>query len=198
VPRCSACKKQGEPCNITDYVAYSYALVERLHSRIQELESKLDSQASNNNISDQPPNAPVRLDPAAYPRETDVPEKLPWSADVSKEAEEVGVLAIGFDDRYSQNKYCKSTATSFLFNQLRQPPQWARPLDRPLLASSSSKWAWIPRQNRITANWNRKMIRQTIQRQSPRGPSLVAVHASGIYSIVLSTHIPSSAGVQWL
>lgn len=106
MPRCSACKKQGEPCNITDYVAYSYALVERLHSRIQELESKLDSQASGNS------NIPEHV-PTVYPRPPEPPEKLSWSADVSKEAEEVGVLAIGFEDRYSQNKYCKFTATSF-------------------------------------------------------------------------------------
>ena len=117
VPRCSACKKQGEPCNITEYVAYSYALVERLHSRIQELESKLDSQVGNHH-PDQGPSAPTRLDPTAYSRPPGVPDKLPWSADVSKEAEEVGVLAIGFEDQYSQNKYCKYSVLPHLFSSI--------------------------------------------------------------------------------
>lgn len=92
IPQCSACEKQGEQCNITDYVAYPYALVESLHLRVQALEEKLGT------LPDQPGSS---LQPQRNV------SNVPWSEDISKEAEEVGILAIGLSDRYSQTKYGK-------------------------------------------------------------------------------------------
>lgn len=100
MPQCSACERQGEVCNITEYVAYPYALVESLHSKVQELEEKLAAY-TNGSTHGPSPNGPT---PGPYSnRQPTVGESVP--ADVSKEAEEVGVLAIGFADRYSHSKY---------------------------------------------------------------------------------------------
>lgn len=105
VPQCSACEKQGEVCNITEYVAYPYALVESLHLRVKELEEKLaagkDGSTYNPHTGEPSTNPPF------------VTSGKTASPDVSKEAEEVGVLAIGFADRYSQAKYGEFDAQLF-------------------------------------------------------------------------------------
>ncbi|KAL3471973.1 fungal-specific transcription factor domain-containing protein [Aspergillus californicus] len=91
IPRCSACTRQDEACDITDCVAYPYSLIESLHARVQELESKLTTHSNGPSASS---------------------GQLDWSADVSREAEEVGVLAIGLPGLYSHNKYVGSAAGS--------------------------------------------------------------------------------------
>ncbi|KAJ0420119.1 fungal-specific transcription factor domain-containing protein [Aspergillus carlsbadensis] len=106
VPQCSACQKHSEACNITEYVAYPYSLVASLHSRVKELEQKLQSysnQTGSISSSDLLGGAPTQLDNS---------ERPVWSVDVSKEAEEVGVLAIGYGDRYSEKKYVGAAAGS--------------------------------------------------------------------------------------
>lgn len=105
MPHCSACERQGEVCNITEYVAYPYALVESLHSRVKELEGKLA--AYTNGSAHGPYLSGPTLEPY-FNRQTAGASAPP--ADVSKEAEEVGVLAIGFADRYSHSKYGPSNA----------------------------------------------------------------------------------------
>ncbi|OJJ42674.1 hypothetical protein ASPZODRAFT_137056 [Penicilliopsis zonata CBS 506.65] len=95
IPQCSACSRQGEACNITEYVAYPYSLVERLHSRVQELEQQLAQKGAGQSGPQQAAS-----------------DSLGWSADVTKEAEEVGVLAIGFADPYSHSKYVGAAAGS--------------------------------------------------------------------------------------
>ncbi|KAL2848518.1 fungal-specific transcription factor domain-containing protein [Aspergillus pseudoustus] len=106
VPHCSACQKHGEPCNITEYVAYPYSLVASLHSKVKELEQKLQSYPGQLG----PDSSSARLGDAHT--QLDNSERPIWSVDVSKEAEEVGVLAIGSGDRYSEKKYVGAAAGS--------------------------------------------------------------------------------------
>ncbi|KAL3485693.1 fungal-specific transcription factor domain-containing protein [Aspergillus germanicus] len=120
VPRCSACQRHGEACNITEYVAYPYSLVASLHSRVKELEQKLQSysnQSGSNSSSALLGDASTQLNNSERPI---------WSVDVSKEAEEVGVLAIGYWDRYSEKKYvgaaARSTFARIFFKQVGLSP----------------------------------------------------------------------------
>ncbi|KAK2003493.1 hypothetical protein LX36DRAFT_677598 [Colletotrichum falcatum] len=94
VPRCSTCHRQNEQCNITYRVTYSYAAVKSLQDRITELQNRLDGISRNS--SDQPARAsePGRFD------------------DVRKEAEEIGVLAIGRPSSYSERMYMGSATGS--------------------------------------------------------------------------------------
>lgn len=108
MPQCSACERQGEVCNVTEYVAYPYALVESLHSKVKELEDKLA--ACTNESAHGPSFNGSPLGPYSNRQQPTARESVP--ADVSKEAEEVGVLAIGFADRYSHSKYGKMLKSS--------------------------------------------------------------------------------------
>lgn len=95
IPQCSACERHGEACNITEFVAYPYSVVEKLHARVQELEQRLHASQSTNQVPSITQNLrAIQQSPTGA-----------WSADVTREAEEVGVLAIGFQDPYSQGKY---------------------------------------------------------------------------------------------
>ncbi|KAK2029288.1 hypothetical protein LX32DRAFT_589041 [Colletotrichum zoysiae] len=94
VPQCSACRRQNEQCNITDRVTYSYAAVKSLQDQITELQSRLDSISRNS--SDQPAKA----------------SELGHFDDVRKEAEEIGVLAIGRPNSYSERIYMGSASGS--------------------------------------------------------------------------------------
>jgi hypothetical protein len=107
IPQCSACERQCEVCNITEYVAYPYALVESLHLKVKELENRLGSH-KNDSICE-----PAVNEHGLGPSFNGLPPtsgKLASSADASKEAEEVGGLAIGFVDWYSHAKYGRSNA----------------------------------------------------------------------------------------
>ncbi|KAJ5261079.1 hypothetical protein N7478_011674 [Penicillium angulare] len=101
--KCSACARHNETCNITDYVAYPYSVVEKLHARVQELEQRLLGLRSTSPAANAAePIQPSTINPLGQQSTTN---RLLWSADVTKEAEEVGVLAIGFQDPYSHTKY---------------------------------------------------------------------------------------------
>ncbi|CAI7657740.1 unnamed protein product [Penicillium pancosmium] len=106
VPQCSACSKQGETCNITEHAAYPYSLIKELHSRVNELERDLETYANDAG------GASGNTRPVGISAQQDASEKPSWSANVSKEAEEVGVLAIGFADPYSEMKYVGAAAGS--------------------------------------------------------------------------------------
>lgn len=95
IPQCSACERHGEACNITEFVAYPYSVVEKLHARVQELEQRLHASQSTNQVPSTSHNV----------RAIQQSSSGAWSADVTREAEEVGVLAIGFQDPHSQGKY---------------------------------------------------------------------------------------------
>lgn len=71
-------------------------------SKVKELEDKLAA-CTNGSAHGQSLNGPP-LEPYSN-RQPTARQSVP--ADVSKEAEEVGVLAIGFADRYSHSKYGK-------------------------------------------------------------------------------------------
>lgn len=115
MPQCSACERQGEVCNITEYVAYPYALVESLHSRVKELEAKIAACTNGSSCE------PTVSEHARGPSSNGLPPTTGKSAsiaDVSKEAEEVGVLAIGFVDRYSHAKYGRLNAQAISKHKL--------------------------------------------------------------------------------
>lgn len=89
VPRCSTCHKQNEQCNITDRVTYTYAAVQSLQDRIIELQAKLDAVSEATASQTGPISEPGQFN------------------DVRKEAEEIGVLAIGRPSGYSERIYSK-------------------------------------------------------------------------------------------
>ena len=62
---------------------------------MQELEQRLHASQSTNQVSSLTQNGRALQQSSAGA----------WSADVTREAEEVGVLAIGFQDPYSEAKY---------------------------------------------------------------------------------------------
>ncbi|KAK1589990.1 fungal-specific transcription factor domain-containing protein [Colletotrichum navitas] len=76
------CDLRNEQCNITDRVTYPYAAVKSLQDRIAELQNRLDILSRNS--SDQPP----------------------------RQAEEIGVLAIGRPNSYSERIYMGSATGS--------------------------------------------------------------------------------------
>ncbi|KAL0941806.1 branched-chain amino acid [Colletotrichum truncatum] len=94
VPRCSACQKQNEQCNITECVTYSYAAVKSLQDRIKELQAKVDSLSQG--TAEQPPQD---LEASRF-------------GDLRKEAEEIGVLAIGRPNSYVDRLYLGSATGS--------------------------------------------------------------------------------------
>lgn len=73
--------------------------MENLHSTVEELQKRLAA-CKDGSAYDQPTDEPSTHPPPATLGRSTAP-------DVTKEAEEVGVLAIGFGDRYSQAKYGK-------------------------------------------------------------------------------------------
>lgn len=81
--------------------------MESLHSKVKELEEELAA-CTNGSAHGPSLNGPT-LGPYSNQQPT-AGESGP--ADVSKEAEEVGVLAIGFSDRYSHSKYGKMLKSS--------------------------------------------------------------------------------------
>ena len=111
VPRCSACTRQGDECNITECVFYPYSALETLQRRINDLEARLPGSAEGVNGA-QPAVQPATDDRDAsvgFVGLSDSAEAQHTSASFHKEAEEIGVLAIGGSDIYSRNKYGKPT-----------------------------------------------------------------------------------------
>ncbi|KAM0628046.1 hypothetical protein ACHAPW_007607 [Verticillium nonalfalfae] len=105
VPRCTRCEKQGEDCNITEFVAYSYATVGSLQVQIRDLQAKLaiaSQNAAPNQTTITVSEAQIAM-PAAPPPPMRAGQ-APWVG-VGKEAEEVGFLAIGGRNRHSDDKY---------------------------------------------------------------------------------------------
>ncbi|KAK1728585.1 fungal-specific transcription factor domain-containing protein [Colletotrichum acutatum] len=94
VPRCSTCEKQNEQCNITDRVTYTYAAVKSLQDRIIELQVRLDTVSEATASQTGPVAGPGQFD------------------DVRKEAEEIGVLAVGRPSGYSERIYMGSATGS--------------------------------------------------------------------------------------
>lgn len=92
-------------------MAYPYAVIEGLHAKVQELEGKLIAQSSH---TDQDPRTASSGHTIGQHGLQKNSEKSAWPTDVSKEAEEVGVLAIGLADPYSHNKYGRNTPV-FIF-----------------------------------------------------------------------------------
>ena len=88
VPRCAACTRHDEDCNITECVAYPYPVVRMLQAEIDDLKARLATTSSNNN------HASTAVDQSA--------------SVVGKEAEEVGILSIGGPNRHTEDKYGKS------------------------------------------------------------------------------------------
>lgn len=112
VPRCTRCEKQGEECNITEFVAYSYATVGSLQAQIRDLQAKLaiaSRNAAPNHATITVSEAQIAM-PAAPPPPMRAGQ-APWVG-VGKEAEEVGFLAIGGRNRHSDDKYVGSATGS--------------------------------------------------------------------------------------
>lgn len=100
VPQCSACMRHGEECNITDCVAYSYRTVESLLERIQDLEAQLVGSTS--------------IPSSETVNRTSYSASAAQSQDkaLAKEAEEIGILAIGGPSSYSEGAYVGSASGS--------------------------------------------------------------------------------------
>ncbi|KAI8241035.1 hypothetical protein K4K55_012934 [Colletotrichum sp. SAR 10_96] len=108
VPQCSACEKHNEQCNITERVTYSYAAVKSLQDKIRDLQATINSLTQDGET--QPAEAP---DVSRF-------------GDVRKEAEEIGVLAIGRPNSYADRIYMGSaTGSTFariFFKQINLTP----------------------------------------------------------------------------
>ncbi|KAJ5005610.1 hypothetical protein K4K48_006639 [Colletotrichum sp. SAR 10_66] len=108
VPQCSACEKHNEQCNITERVTYSYAAVKSLQDKIRDLQATINSLTQD--AETQPAEAP---DVSRF-------------GDVRKEAEEIGVLAIGRPNSYADRIYMGSaTGSTFariFFKQINIAP----------------------------------------------------------------------------
>lgn len=92
MPTCSSCRRQNEPCNIADCVAYPYSVVATLQGKIRNLEYQLEE-------------AKKRNDHQSSSQEEQGGRA--WAEAIRKEAEEVGTLAIGgvqdgADSQYSE------------------------------------------------------------------------------------------------
>lgn len=99
VPQCQACTRHGENCDITDGVAYSYRTVESLFGRIQALEAQLAAAT---------PSAPHAINHATNSASVEQSQDKA----LSKEAEEIGILAIGGPSSYSEGSYVGSASGS--------------------------------------------------------------------------------------
>ncbi|KAG9256609.1 fungal-specific transcription factor domain-containing protein [Emericellopsis atlantica] len=107
VPRCAACTRQNEECNITDCVSYPYSAVLALQTEIEHLKARLQQTQIASETYKDPPRAD---NGSRFPRQAsdeDVNGSLP-----GKEAEEVGVLSIGGPSRFTQDQYVGSAAGS--------------------------------------------------------------------------------------
>lgn len=114
VPRCSACIRQNDKCNITECVAYPFSVVQGLQDQIRHLQARLDlapvaashpgGESRRLSLAPDHPPLPVQQQESLLQAAND---KVNWPSDGLKEAEEVGVLAIGGSNLYSQNKYGK-------------------------------------------------------------------------------------------
>ncbi|KAL6400967.1 hypothetical protein AUP68_16687 [Ilyonectria robusta] len=119
VPQCSACIRQNDKCNITECVAYPFSVVQRLQDQIRHLQARLDlapvaashpgGESQRLSLAPDHPPLPVQQQESLLQA---VNDKVNWPSDGLKEAEEVGVLAIGGSNLYSQNKYVGSAAGS--------------------------------------------------------------------------------------
>lgn len=122
VPRCSTCLKQNEQCNITDCVTYSYAAVKSLQDHITVLQGKIDSLSHTTTQPTQISSDTVRFN------------------DVRKEAEEIGVLAIGRPNHYSDSIYSESCSAPYSLQQKTADSlQWEVRQVQPLPESFSGK-----------------------------------------------------------
>ncbi|KAJ5015604.1 hypothetical protein K4K57_012910 [Colletotrichum sp. SAR 10_99] len=108
VPQCSACEKHNEQCNITERVTYSYAAVKSLQDKIRDLQATINS-----------------LTQDAETQSAEAPDVSRFG-DVRKEAEEIGVLAIGRPNSYADRIYMGSaTGSTFariFFKQINLAP----------------------------------------------------------------------------
>lgn len=108
--------RQNDDCNITECVFYPYSALQRLQERINELEARPgaiadgavgaggdttdDQTLDTSQVMMDRPTAPMAVSgPPVGDRAESGDETL------QREAEEVGVLAIGGLDHYSENKY---------------------------------------------------------------------------------------------
>lgn len=115
VPQCSACSRHREDCNITEGVLYAYSTVEVLLSRIQSLESQSAARSPLQDAGQQ----------SRPPRTTSGPAED--QGDLSKEAEEIGILAVGGPSPFSSGAYVGSASGStfarIFFKQLSLGPE---------------------------------------------------------------------------
>lgn len=98
-------------------MAYPYAAVESLQQQIEGLQSRLQAVTGQNHadaavvtgLSNQDFISSLDHSPGRS-------NKQNWSDDIRKEAEEVGILAVGGPGAYSEHKYgtCCSSLTFFL------------------------------------------------------------------------------------
>lgn len=101
VPRCSACLRQNENCNIIDCVSYPYSEVKKLQDQIDRLQARLEAAGTEpgGRGADELSGSVDRASHAtahASRQEVD---------DVRKAAEEVGVLAVAGRNQYLNNTY---------------------------------------------------------------------------------------------
>lgn len=109
-PRCSACTRLDDECNIADCISYSYHEVQGLQAQISHLRDRLQLQLATeagsrtveDSSSQETPLLPTHTEGEHQPLQRD---RAALSGDSRREAEEVGILAIGGHDLYSQNKY---------------------------------------------------------------------------------------------
>ncbi|KAH7031455.1 fungal-specific transcription factor domain-containing protein [Microdochium trichocladiopsis] len=95
VPRCTACEKQNDECNITECVAYSHSTVQTLLDELHRLRGRLDVAESRG------------------PREQSMTEQQ-----VRSEAEELGVLAVGGPRRHDMRASYVGSATGTTFARI--------------------------------------------------------------------------------
>lgn len=116
MPDCTACVRHEEQCDITDCVAYSHSTVEALFDRIRDLEERIQAGKFNPDTPQAQPN------PISEP-----PQPSAALEDVSKEAEEIGILAVGGPSSLSAGAYVGSASGStfarIFFKQLSLSPE---------------------------------------------------------------------------
>ncbi|KAH7316933.1 fungal-specific transcription factor domain-containing protein [Stachybotrys elegans] len=125
VPRCTACIRHNEECDITQCVAYPYSVIQKLQDEIRDLKARLQ-EATINAVRPLPEGNTFLPTAIQSSRE----EQVSWSLD--KEAQEVGNLAIGGFNRHSENKYIGSASGStfarIFFKQLSLPSSLGKEL----------------------------------------------------------------------
>ncbi|KAL1873616.1 hypothetical protein VTK73DRAFT_803 [Phialemonium thermophilum] len=131
VPRCSACIRLGDECNITERVYYPYSVVRELQDQVNELRARLSTgQGAPGSVNHDQSQGGQQTSSAIDGHAGARPQGGTGAnlTDIQKEAEEVGVLAIGGSDIYTGSKYVGSAAGStfarIFFKQLNLVPSW--------------------------------------------------------------------------